>query len=216
MEETKEQQGLYRSLQFGIYLSVVLEVFLFFYVDRILLAGGANNSLLLFAERLSRVPFYAELINSKLFTLVLICLVSVGTLSRKKKDLNPKTQIVYPLALGMLVLLSGLWLQGRGAAPVWGQVNWYDLAYITSAFAGAVLVHVAMDNVSKIISSNLGKDRWNIEEESFMQPMKPVVTPYSVNIPTLFYHRRKVRNGFIPLENLFRGCLICGVSGSGK
>ena len=118
MEETKEQQGLYRSLQFGIYLSVVLEVFLFFYVDKFLLAGVANNSLLLFAERLSRVPFYAELINSKLFTLVLICLVSVGTLSRKKKDLNPKTQIVYPLILGILILFSGLWLQGREAATI--------------------------------------------------------------------------------------------------
>src|SRR5690606_24231089 len=216
MEETKEQQGLYRSLQFGIYLSVVLEVFLFFYVDRFLLTGVANNSLLLFAERLSRVPFYAELINSKLFTLVLICLVSVGTLSRKKKDLNPKSQIGYPLVLGVLILFSGLWLQGRGAAPIWGQVNWCDLAYVTSAFAGAVLVHVAMDNVSKIISSNLGKDRWNIEEESFMQPTEPVITPYSINIPTLFYYRGKVRKGYIPLENIFRGCLICGVPGSGK
>ena len=58
MEETKEQQGLYRSLQFGIYLSVVLEVFLFFYVDRFFLTGTAPNSLLLFAERLSRVPFW--------------------------------------------------------------------------------------------------------------------------------------------------------------
>src|SRR5690606_14947068 len=138
MEETKEQQGLYRSLQFGIYLSIVLEVFLFFYVDRLVLTGTTDSGLFLFAERLSRVSFYAELINSKLFTLVLICLVSVGTLSRKKKDLNPKTQIVYPLALGVLILFSGLWLQGRGAAPISGQVNWYDLAYVASAFAGAI------------------------------------------------------------------------------
>ncbi|MBD1424033.1 type IV secretion system DNA-binding domain-containing protein [Sphingobacterium arenae] len=216
MEETKEQQGLYRSLQFGIYLSVVLEVFLFFYVDRFLLTGTSDSSLVLFAERLSRVPFYDGLINSKLFTLVLICLVSIGTLSRKKKDLNPKNQIVYPLALGMLILFSGVWLHGRVSDPIWQKVNWYDLAYVASAFVGAILVHMAMDNVSKIISSNLGKDRWNIEEESFMQPTKPVITPYSVNIPTLFYYKRKVRKGYIPLENLFRGCLVCGVPGSGK
>jgi len=186
MEETKEQQGLYRSLQFGIYLSVVLEVFLFFYVDRFLLTGATYHSLVLFAERLSRVPFYDGLINSKLFTLVLICLVSIGTLSRKKKDLNPKNQIVYPLALGMLILFSGLWLQGREAVPVWGQVNWYDLAYVTSAFAGAILVHVAMDNVSKIISSNLGKERWNIEEESFMQPTELVITHTRLTSPPCF------------------------------
>lgn len=216
MEETKEQQGLYRSLQFGIYLSVVLEVFLFFYVDRFLFTGTTPNSLLLFAERLSRLPFYAELINSKLFTLLLISLVSVGTLSRKKKDLNPKTQIVYPLVLGILILFSGLWLQGRKSAPIWGQVDWYDLAYITSAFVGAILVHMAIDNVSKIISSNLGKDRWNVEEESFMQPTEPVVTPYAINIPTLFYYKGKVRKGYILIENIFRGLLLCGVPGSGK
>lgn len=216
MEETKEQQGLYRSLQFGIYLSVFLEVFLFFYVDRFLLTGTSPNGLLLFAEKLSRVPCYAELIHSKLFTLVLIGLVSIGTLSRKKKDLNPKTQIVYPLALGMLILFSGLWLHGQQASPIWGGVHGYDLAYIASAFAGVILVHVAMDNVSKIISSNLGRDRWNTEEESFMQPTRRVITPYSVNIPTLFYYRRKIRKGYIPLENLFRGCLVCGVPGSGK
>jgi hypothetical protein len=151
IEETKEQQGIYRSLQFGIHLSVVLEVFLFFYVDRFLLTGVANNSLLLFAERLSRVPFYAELINSKLFTLVLICLVSIETLSRKKKDLNPKTQISYPLALGMV---ARSW-SGSGMGR---KVNSYDLTYVTSAFAGPVLIHVAMDKVSEIISSNLGKD----------------------------------------------------------
>jgi len=216
MEETKEQLGLYRSLQFGIYLSVVLEAFLFFYVDRFVLTGTTDSGLFLFAERLSRVPFYAELINSKLFTFVLICLVSVGTLSRKKKDLNPKTQIGYPLALGMLILFSGLWLQGRVAAPIWGQVNWFDLAYVTSSFAGAVLVHVAMDNVSKIISTNLGKDRWNVEEESFMQPTQPVVSPYSINIPTLFYYKGKVRKGFLSIENIFRGLILCGVPGSGK
>ena len=217
MEETKEQQGLYRTLQFGIYLSVVVELFLFFYIDRFLLTGTIPIGLLQFAEKLAKVPFYSTLIGSKLFTLLLICLVSIGTLSRKKKDLNPKTQIVYPLASGLLIFFSGLWFQRQHTAPLWNVVNgWYDIAYIASAFIGAILVHVAMDNVSKIISSNLGKDRWNIEEESFMQPTKPVITPYSVNIPTLFYYRRKVRKGYIPLENLFRGCLVCGVPGSGK
>lgn len=36
MEETKEQQSLYKFLQFGIYLSVLIEVFLFFYASKFL------------------------------------------------------------------------------------------------------------------------------------------------------------------------------------
>jgi hypothetical protein len=217
MEETKEQQSLHRFLQFGIYLSVLIEIFLFFYAGTLFVQDYADNfNLRFFAVRLARIPFYHKLIYSKLFTLLLICLVSVGTLSRKNKDLNPKNQIVYPLAAGLIIFFSGIWFQGRQPPAVWMGAGWSDLAYIASAIAGTLLIHVAMDNVSKIISSKLGKDKWNIEGESFMQPIKPIDTPYSVNIPMLFYYKKKVRKGFIPLANLFRSLLLVSVPGGGK
>jgi len=217
MEETKEQQSLHRFLQFGIYLSVLIEILLFFYYDRIFEGNYKDNlNLRFFAIRLARIPFYHELLYSKLFTLVLICLVSVGTLSKKNKDLNPKNQIVYPLAAGLIIFFSGIWFQGRHPPVIWMGAGGTDLAYIASAIIGTLFIHVAMDNVSKIISSKLGKDKWNIEGESFMQPVKPIDTPYSVNIPMLFYYRKKVRKGFIPLSNLFRGMLLVSVPGGGK
>ncbi|MEJ5993234.1 TraM recognition domain-containing protein [Pedobacter sp. Du54] len=217
MEETKEQQSLHRFLQFGIYLSVLIEIFLFFYADRLIAQDHADKySLRFFAVRLAKIPFYHQLLYSKLFTLLLICLVSVGTLSRKNKDLNPKNHIVYPLAAGLLIFFSGIWFQGRRPPAIWMGAGWSDFAYIASAIAGTLLIHVAMDNVSKIISSKLGKDKWNIEGESFMQPIKPIDTPYSVNIPMLFYYKKKVRKGFIPLANLFRSLLLVSVPGGGK
>lgn len=73
-----------------------------------------------------------------------------------------------------------------------------------------------MDNISKMIKSGLGKDKWNTEAESFMQPVKRIETPYSVNIPMLFYHNRKVRNGWINICNVFRGTIVIGTPGSGK
>lgn len=217
MEETKEQQNLHRFLQFGIYLSVLIEIFLFFYADKLLNHSASDKfGLHFFAVRLARIPFYHQLLYSKFFTLMLICLVSVGTLSRKKKDLNPKNQIVYPLALGLIIFFSGIWFQGWQQPSVWRGASWYDLAYIASAVTGTLLVHVAMDNVSKMISSKLGKDKWNVEGEAFMQPVKPIDTPYSVNIPMLFYYKKKVRKGFIPLSNLFRSLLLISVPGGGK
>eukprot|EP01033_Poteriospumella_lacustris_P022598 gene22598-17013_t len=42
-----------------------------------------------------------------------------------------------------------------------------------------------------MIRSGLGKDKWNVEGESFMQPVKALVTPYSVNIPMQFYFKQK-------------------------
>ncbi|MGE6221184.1 TraM recognition domain-containing protein [Nubsella zeaxanthinifaciens] len=217
MEETKEQQSLHKFMQFGIYLSVLIEIFLFFYAEKLLEEQSADKSgILFFAVRLVRIPFYHQLFYSKLFTLILICLVSVGTLSRKKKDLDPKSQIVYPLAAGLVIYFSGIWFQGRVQKEVWMGAGWYDMAYIFTAIFGTILIHVAMDNVSKIISSRLGKDIWNIEGEAFMQPVEPIETPYSVNIPMLFYYRRKVRKGYITLANLFRGLLLISVPGGGK
>jgi len=81
---------------------------------------------------------------------------------------------------------------------------------------GAVLLSVSMDNISKMIRSGLGKDKWNVEGESFMQQVKSVVTPYSVNIPMQFYFKGKVRAGWINIVNPFRGTILIGTPGSGK
>ena len=87
MEETKEQQSLHRFLQFGIYLSVALDILLFVYAHKIIgNAASVRYGLSHFLERIDRIIIYHHPLNSKLFTLILICLVSVGTLSRKKKE----------------------------------------------------------------------------------------------------------------------------------
>lgn len=122
----------------------------------------------------------------------------------------------YPLACGLLLFFGGLWFYGKYGLPVVYGLNWFDIAYVICAFVGTVLIHVAMDNVSKMISARLGKDRWNVEEESFMQPTKPLHATNAINIPTLFYFKRKVHNGYLVLENLYRGILLLGVPGSGK
>lgn len=216
MEETKEQQALHRFFQFSIYLSVFLDFYLFLYIEKSLQYAVLNKTNLLLAGKLTRLPFYSSVLASKVFTIFLVILVSVGTLSKKKKDLDPKNQIAYPLSFGFILIALAIVLHGHLGSPVFFYMNMYDLGYLFCSLIGTILIHVALDNISKIISSRLGKDKWNIEEESFMQPTEPKITPYSVNIPMLFYYRGKVHKGYIPLENLFRGCLICGVPGSGK
>lgn len=217
MEESRQQQNLHRFFQFGIYLCVLVELFLYFYAERFLVGRAPPGDMAaFFASRLATMPFFREVIHCKLTTLLLAALVSIGTRSRKKKDLDPKNHIVYPITAGLVLMFGGVLLQGNPSPAVLGGAGWYDIGYIASAIAGALLVHVAMDNVSKLFSSRLGKDRWNVEEESFMQPTEPKDLPHAVNIPMLFYYKRRVRRGYVRLENLFRGSLVCGVPGSGK
>lgn len=211
MEETHEQHKLHGFLQCGIYISIALDACVFIYL-KAPFWGFFYEPL----EKLSHIFIYQSVVYSKLATFLLICLVSVGTLAKKKVDLDPKMHIAYPLALGLLLFFGSVLYLGRAAPIAFAYTTWFNLLYLVCSFVGALLTSVAMDNISKIIRSGLGKDKWNVEGESFMQPVKPVVTSYSVNIPTQFYFKNKVWDGWINLVNPFRGTILIGTPGSGK
>lgn len=217
MEESKEQQSLHRFLQFAIYLAVLLDILMFVYSPKLLQSHLGNRfGLSRFLLRMSRIIIYEHPLYSRFFSFLLISLVSIGTLSKKEKDLNAKTSIVFPLVFGVVSMVFSLYFFGNTGVIIRYYTSWEDIAYINFLLAGNISLHVAMDNVSKIISSKLGKDKWNTEEESFMQARKPVNGKFAVSIPSLFYYRKKVHAGFINIENIFRGTLLIGTPGSGK
>src|SRR5690606_15230411 len=147
------------------------------------------------------------------------CIVGIGTLAKKDLKLDPKKHIVYPLVAGLLLLFTSIIFikestkyQGADILP---YTNWFDLLYILFSLIGAILTLTAIDNISKLIKSDFGKDKWNIDGESFPQDTKKLDTPTSINLPMLFYYKRKVNNGYTNI-NPFRGTLIIGTPGSGK
>jgi len=211
MEETHEQHKLHGFMQCAIYISIALEASVFIYL-KAPFWGFFSNAL----DKLSHIAIYHELVYSKLCTFLLICLVSIGTLAKKKQDLDPKKHIIYPLTLGLFLFFGSILYYNRASPLVFAYTTWFNLGYMVCSFIGALMISMAMDNVSKMIRSGLGKDKWNSEAESFMQQTLPVVTPYSVNIPMLFYFGGKVRNGWINIVNPFRGTLLIGTPGSGK
>ncbi|CAH0267716.1 MULTISPECIES: type IV secretory system conjugative DNA transfer family protein [unclassified Pedobacter] len=211
MEETREIQKLHGFLQCLIYFAIALEISVFVYLGAPFW-GIFNVGLV----RIKTVIIYQELIYSKLSVLLLICLVSIGTLSKKQLDFDPKTKVVYPLSLGLLLYFGSILFYGKSGQELFAYTSTMDLFYITFSFVGAILISISMDNVSKIIRSGLGKDKWNVEAESFMQQVKKVENPYSVNIPMLFYYKRRVRRGWVNLVNPFRATLLIGTPGSGK
>lgn len=211
MEESREQQRLHGFLQCCIYFSVALEAAVFIYKEAPF--WGFFNAPL---DKLSHLVIYRSLLYSKLSTLLLVCLVSIGTLAKKKVELKPKQQIIYPLIAGLLLFFGSIIFYARPASLVFAYTSWFDLAYMLASLTGAIMLSVSMDNISKMIRSGLGKDIWNVEGESFMQPVKRIDTPYSVNIPMQFYYKKRIWDGYINVVNPFRGTILIGTPGSGK
>ena len=88
------------------------------------------------------------------------------------------------------------------------QLSWFSLniwLYIATSIIGTVLIHIALDNISKFLKDGLMKDRFNFENESFQQMEEKVYTDYSVNIPMKYYYKGKFRDGWVNISNPFRG-----------
>lgn len=164
MEETREIQKLHGFLQCLIYFMIATEVSVFVYLGAPF--WGIFNAGLL---KVKSLIIFHELLYSKLAVLLLICLVSIGTLSKKQLDLDPKTKIVYPLCLGLLCYFGSMLFYGKKSVLLFSYTSATDLVYMILSFLGAIVISISIDNVSKIIRSGLGKDKWNVEAESFMQ-----------------------------------------------
>lgn len=213
MEESSDIKKLYTFLQGVVYISIFAEFAVFAFADAEFMAV-----LLPVVERLARVPIYESVLHSKAFTLLLILVVSIGTKGEKNPELNRARYILVPLVLGLLLFMGGAWycLRYVGSDTLLEGITLSDGLYMACSLVGAMLVHVALDNISKYMQSGLLKDKFNVENESFEQPRKVVETEHSVNIPMRFYYKRKVNKGWINIVNPFRATLLIGTPGSGK
>ncbi|SDM54564.1 Type IV secretory system Conjugative DNA transfer [Catalinimonas alkaloidigena] len=214
MEETSELKKLYALLQAAVYVLVLLDAAVF------VLAFKPFMPTLLVAllHRLARIPVFDNVLYIRLSLLVVIGMVSVGTKARKNLHFRTGRYVVAPLVIGLLLLFGSVpfYHPAFAAEPVLAGFAWSELVYMLGGAGGALLTHLALDNLSKRVQSSLLKDKFNVENESFQQPQRCERTEYSVNIPMLFYWKGKVRKGWLNVANPFRGLLLFGTPGSGK
>lgn len=162
--------------------------------------------------------FYPPL-NAKICTIALIALVAIGTRAKKKIDLNVGKQIILPIIIGIGLMVVSLFITSEAGNNTLRKVipplNVFQIIYAILSFLGALIAQVGADNISKLMQKRIGKDRWNIEEESFAQNQELVKTDTSINIPYLFRFNKKTNKGWINI-NPFRGTMVIGTPGSGK
>ena len=216
MEETKELQTAYKIFRAVIYISLLMEFFEYA-VDPQLLDfwGGIVCDV---HDRVKRWFIYQDgnLGWSKVATILVICVTCVGTRNKKHLEFDARRQVFYPIVGGFLLLILSVWLFGHRMHTILYALPLNIWLYMLASIVGTVLIHIALDNISKYLKEGLLKDRFNFENESFEQCQELQENKYSVNIPMRYYYKGKFRKGWVNVVNPFRGTWVVGTPGSGK
>ena len=209
-EETREQQQMYNYFRSCIYIFLIIEIVMNLPVT-------ADNRVTQFIlDLLARFKVFNSVSGCKVVELVCICIVCIGTKAKKALKFNVRTMVVYPVLAGLT--LVGLCFVFHG---MYFGVSWFGfpanrILYALCSVVGTMLVHQGLDGIAKYYNNKVGEDRFNFENESFQQSETLVTNDYSVNIPMIYYWKRRMHRGWINIINPFRGTIVLGTPGSGK
>lgn len=169
-------------------------------------------------DRIKVMDVYQDghLLHSKVMTLLMICVTCIGTRNKKNLEFNARKMVIYPISFGMILMFLSVWVFNQNWTPRFFTLYSSTWVYMVMSVVGTVLVHIALDNISKYLKDGLLKDRFNFENESFEQMEQKVENQYSVNIPMRYYYKGKFRKGWVNIVNPFRGTWVVGTPGSGK
>src|SRR5699024_4303865 len=101
--------------------------------------------------------------HAKITTVILIVLVAIGTKARKNKDLKIFRSIVFPLIIGLGLIISSLYFipktKNSNLPEIILGLNSYQILYALLSFIGAISTQVGADSISKYMKNKIGKDR---------------------------------------------------------
>ena len=147
---------------------------------------------------------------TKLFSLVLLGLSCLGTRSVRSERITVR-RIVTSAAIGA-ALFFGCELLLHLPLGITATGFLYSIT-IGAGYVGLLTTGVWL---GRLLSDQIMDDPFNDENESFMQETRLVENEYSINIPSLFYYRKKWNPGWINVVNPFRASIVLGTPGSGK
>ncbi len=209
-EETREQQQMYNYFRSCIYIFLIIEIVMN-------LPVVADNRVTQFIlDLLGRFKIFNSVAGCKVMELVCIGVVCIGTKAKKALKFNVKTMVVYPVLAGLALVGLCFVFHGMSLGISWMGFPVNRVLYAVCSVVGTMLVHQGLDGIAKYYNYKVGEDRFNFENESFQQSETPTNNGYSVNIPMIYYWKRKMRKGWINIVNPFRGTIVLGTPGSGK
>ncbi|NDV56813.1 conjugal transfer protein MobC [Bacteroides sp. 519] len=213
MQNEDDLRGLAKVMDFMRALSilfVVINVYWFCYeamhewginigvVDKILMNFNRTAGL------------FTSILWTKIFAVVFLALSCLGTKGVKEEKIT-WTKIYVCLGIGFVLFFLNWWLL---ALPLPKVAN--AGFYIFTISVGYILLLMAGTWISRLLKNNMFDDVFNTENESFMQETRLMTNEFSVNLPTKFWYKKKMWNGWANVLLPQRACICLGSPGSGK
>lgn len=212
MQSGENLQALQKILDF-VRLGSVLLLLLHFYaacfpaVQELEISIPFLNKII---YNLSRKTFAFQGIQTPKLVILFLLAVSLLGVKGKKDEKTSGTSVLLFLLLGLLLYFTSTYLLNLSAAP-----QTIAGLYISVTGAGYFFLLTGGTKITRLLSHNYNKDIFNEANESFPQEERLLENEYSVNLPTEYRYKGKIRKGWINIQ-IFRGCILAGVPGSGK
>lgn len=209
--QDKEYRGILNML---LFMSLALIGFhLYFFCYDTLQSLGFSFALLdRFILSIDRAThLFSHPIYSKIAALLLLGIWTFGNKTRKQLNVTWAHVARAGIIGGALLLLNGKLLR-----VFWLSTETRNGAYLMTTLIGYLLLIKAGSYANQILSVQIGEDAFNDENESFEQEAGLKQNEYSVNIPSEYHVKKKIRKGWVNVVNPFRATLVMGTPGSGK
>lgn len=152
--------------------------------------------------------FLSGITIPKLTALLLLITSQFGEQGKKDNKLELRPILIFLSAGLLLYFLSSFILNVSGTET--SLAIWYMgvtvCGYLLLLFGGASL--------SRLLSVKMGKDPFNLLQETFPQEERLLENEYSINLPARYNLKGKIRNSWINIVNPFRALLVLGTPGS--
>ena len=174
--------------------------------------GVVDNILLNFNRT---TGLFTSVIWTKIFALIFLALSCLGTKGVKEEKIKWRN-IYLCLFFGFILFFLNFLLLSLNFLKVLKVPTVATVLYIFTLSTGYILLLLSGIWMSRLLKNNLMDDVFNLENESFQQEVRLMENPYSVNLPTRFFYKKKWNRGWINVVNPFRATIVLGTPGSGK
>jgi hypothetical protein len=161
-------------------------------------------------QQIQKTQLFDQVWYARTLALALLLISLLGAKGRKKVELK-WPRVGGGFTLGGCLFLSAdrlmVWLLGKEFAPI---------PYLVLLWLAWLLVLVFGVQLSRVLLQGWNRDVFNHLNETFPQEERLLENEYSVNLPTRFPVRNKIKSGWLNIINPFRAILVVGTPGAGK